>query len=182
MDRSDDALIGILRERAASPRRTDTSPPAVRRPASPEAVTLAEAAIGFSLDRFLIRVYLEVSDGGIGPGYGSLALAGDESLPSVYAEFRAGNWPEKLAPIWNWGDAIWSCVDPEGRVVTHDGVAGPTVTDFTVRSWLWAWTEGVDLWKELYEDKEATILNPFTRKPITTKVRGSAKGRPWPGP
>jgi hypothetical protein len=78
-----------------------------------------------------------------------------------------------------WGDAIWSCVDgdsPEGTIVTHDDASGPTRTAFKIRSWLQSWVAGVDMWREIYEDHEATIINPFTKKPIVTKVRGRAKG------
>jgi hypothetical protein len=146
-------------------------------------IARAETDLGFRLDPFLRRVYAEVSDGGIGPGYGLLPLSGERTLTSVYADFRSHGWSEKLLPAWDWGDAIWSCVDggdPEGHIVTHDDAGGSMLTNFTTRSWLQAWVDGVDLWKELYEDKEATIINPFTRKPVATKVRGTAKGRPWP--
>jgi hypothetical protein len=36
--------------------------------------------------------------------------------------------------------------------------------------------DGVDLWHEIYEDQEATIINPFTKKVVATKIRGRAKG------
>jgi len=64
----------------------------------------------------------EVSNGGIGPGYGSLPLTGPDSIATMYASFRSGSWPDSLVPVWDWGDAVWSCVDREGRVVTHDDV------------------------------------------------------------
>jgi hypothetical protein len=179
---TDDTLIAVLQKKAVSTtQRPEMATPRERRtPASQEVVSGAEARLGFSLDPFLRRVYLEVCDGGLGPGYGSLPLMGEESLTSTYASFRCGTWPEKLLPVWDWGGATWSCVDPEGQIVTHDDVVGPTLTSFSIRSWLSAWVDGIDLWKELYEDLDATIVNPFTRKPIATKVRGSAKGRPWP--
>ncbi len=181
MAETDDALIAALRSRAASIHRTDVvSPQELRAPASEETIASTEAELGFSLDPFLRRVYGEVANGGFGPGYGCLPLTGPQSLSSVYADFRSGAWPEKLLPVWDWGGALWSCVDFQGRIVTHDDVAGPILTNFTVRSWLKAWTESINLWNELYEDKEETIINPFTRKPVATKVRGKAKGRPWP--
>jgi hypothetical protein len=103
---------------------------------------------------------------------------GSESVVSTYEKLRLGSWPEKLIPVWDWGGAAWSCVDVDGQIVTHDE-SGPTLTAFTTRTWLSAWVGGVDLWKEIYDDRDATIVNPFTRKPIATKVRGTAKGRPW---
>jgi hypothetical protein len=83
-------------------------------------------------------------------------------------------------PVWDWGGAVWSCVDPEGRIITHDDVGGRTLTCFKTRTWLRAWVDDVDLWKEIYEDRDSTIVNPFTRQPVATKVRGTAKG--WPSP
>ena len=176
---TDDELLVALRERAESSRRTDTSTPYEHRPpASEETVMKAEAVLGFRLEPFLRRVYREVCDGGVGPGFGSMPLMGNESVLSMYESFRLGPWPEKLLPVWDWGCAAWSCVDVEGRIITNDE-GGPTLTRFTTRTWLEAWVGGVDLWKEIYEDKDATIINPFTKKPIATKVRGTAKGRPW---
>lgn len=168
----DDALMALLRTR-----RGDDLPP----PVPLAAMKQAEQDMGVSLDPFLRRVYLEVGDGGFGPGYGARPLRGVESVASTYAGFRAGGWPARLLPVWDWGDAIWSCVDPAGHVVTHDDVGPPTQTEFTTRTWLRAWLDGVNLWEQIY-DKEATILNPFTRKPTLTKVRGTARGRPWPLP
>ena len=79
------------------------------------------------------------------------------------------------------GDAIWSCVDARDRVVTSEA-STLTLTDFTVTTWLEAWLDGVDLWSQLFADREATILDPFTRTPVVTRVRGVALGRPWPPP
>ena len=185
MSETDDALIVALRGKAASSRPTDRGTPKDHRPpASSEAVARAEADLGFRLDPFLRRVYADVSDGGIGPGYGAgPALGRTNPDLSSTSTFCSNGWPEKLLPAWDWGDAIWSCVDggdPGGHIVTHDDAVGSTLTNFTTRSWLQAWVDGVDLWDELYEDKEATIVNPFTRKPVATKVRGTARGRPWP--
>jgi len=181
---TDDALVAALKERAAS------GPPANRkglqaylRPASSETIATAEEDLGFPLEPFLRRVYAEVVGGGIGPGYGLLPLSGQESLPVVYREFRAHGWPEKLLPAWDWGCAIWSCVDCGdscGSIVTHHGGTARTLTRFTTRSWLRSWMDGVDLLKELFEENERTIINPFTRKPQVIKVQGNAKGRPWP--
>lgn len=167
----DDEILAALRVKAAEIES--------RGPVSPAAVKRVEEVLGFSIDAFLRRAYLEVGDGGFGPGGGALPLEGGESLSSTYADDRNGHWPKGLLPVWDWGDATWSCVDLDGRIVTTDDVGGPTLTDFTTRTWLCAWLDGVDLWNEIFEDKEATILNPFTRKPVVTKVRGIAKGKPW---
>lgn len=168
---NDDELIAALRVKAANVES--------RAPASIAALERTEAALGFSIDPFLRRVYLEVGDGAVGPGYGTLPLEGEESLASTYTNVCADDWPKELLPVWNWGDAIWSCVDTAGRLVTIDDVGEPMLTDFTTRTWLRAWVDGVHLWNELFDDKEVTILDPFTRKPVTTKARNVVKGRPW---
>jgi hypothetical protein len=172
--KTDDTLIEALRLRAAEGEH--------QAPASPTALKDAEEALGFTIEPFLRRVYIEVSDGAVGPGHGALPLVGRESLASTYAAFRTGGWPRGLLPVWDWGDAVWSCVDGNGHIVTMDDVGLPTLTDFTTRTWLRAWVDGVDVWEQIFDDKEATIINPFTRKPVVTKVRGTAKGRPWPVP
>jgi len=180
--KEDDLLIDAVRTKATS--RAELEKIGQRtcaEPASEIDVANAETALGFELDALLKRVYLEVADGGVGPGYGSQRLAGDGSLVKSYLSFLSGQWPDGLLPVWDWGDAIWSCVDLEGRIVTHDDVNGPILTTFTVTTWLQAWVGGVDLWRQMYEDKEATVINPFTKKPVTTKVRGRVKGLRWPG-
>ena len=64
-----------------------------------------EARLGFTLPPLLARVYTEVADGGFGPGYGLLSLEdlelGEQSLSSVYLEFRAGGWLKRLLPLWD---------------------------------------------------------------------------------
>lgn len=170
---TEDALIESMRRKAAEGER--------RAPASLAALHDTERALGFPIDPFLGRTYVEVSDGGTGPGHGALSLIGAECLSSTYAAFRSGGWPPGLLPVWDWGDAVWSCVDASGCVVTMDDTGLATLTDFSSRTWLRAWVDGVDLWAQLFDDKDATIVNPFTRKPVVTKVRGTAKGRPWRG-
>jgi hypothetical protein len=44
--------------------------------ATPQAIALAEVALRYSLPTLLRRLYLEVGNGGFGPGYGVLGLQG----------------------------------------------------------------------------------------------------------
>ena len=187
-------LVALLRQRAKVPEtRTSVRSTSVRLgvPATEEEILAAESAIGARLHPVLRRMYADIGNGGFGPGYGLLRLnrkAPNEfprSLLETYADFQRGGVAKRILPLWEWGDSIWSCLDtgsPDARIVTHDSVVGPTETRFTLQSWLEAWGSGLDLWKEIYEDVDAVIMNPFTKKPVTTKVRGTAKGRPWPGP
>jgi hypothetical protein len=189
---ADDELLDDLKARTVDPsHRKDVTVESfvpLAPPVTPETIAATESEIGFALHPLLVRVYTEVANGGFGPGYGLLPLSvpgepEERTLSSVYREFRGGGgWPEKLLPLWDWGGAAWSCLDgtsSEGIIVTHDDRVGPTETSFTLRSWLQSWVAGVDMGKEIYEDKERVITNPFTKKPVTMKVYGVAKGKTW---
>lgn len=96
----------------------------------------AEAQLGFVLPAFLRRIYLEVGNGGFGPGYGLLPLneippnAGHhtDSLVADYKGMRAFSqkdideyfaeeeekpslWPERVITLCDWGCNIYSCLD-----------------------------------------------------------------------
>ena len=177
---ADDPLLTEVRVRATDPSlRTDVKvlpPPPLPPPALPERIAAMEALLGRPLHPLLRRVYAEIADGGFGPGHGLSSLA------SATEGWGAEAWPAWLLPLWDWGCAMWSCLDvtsSEGTIVTHDGADGATVTDFTLRSWLRAWANGVDLWKEIYDDtgREIPTVNPFTREPMRIKEPARARGR-----
>jgi hypothetical protein len=95
-------------------------------PADPATVEGAEAELGFALPPVLRRIYIEVADGGFGPGSGLMSIAG---ATAAYARLRTGDelprgraWPERLVPIHE-VDPGFDCVDassPVGRVVAWD--------------------------------------------------------------
>ena len=147
-----------------------------------------EARLGFTLPPLLARVYTEVADGEFGPGYGLLSLENlepdEQSLSEVYLEFRAGGWPEGLLPLWDWGCAMWSCLDgrsDEGPIITSNQ-GEFTVTHFTLHDWLHAWTTDVDLWQEIFEPSGVTHMgsNPFTREPMVLHAGPLSKGKRIP--
>jgi len=86
----------------------------------------AEAELGFALPPMLRRVYLEVGDGGFGPGGGLMRVA---DAAAAYARLRTGaelprgrTWPEGLVPVVQ-ADPGYDCVDASteaGRVVAWD--------------------------------------------------------------
>lgn len=115
---NDDAIITAIRERVAS-----QVPP----PATPEDVAGAEATLGFALPPLLKRLYLEVGNGGFGPGFGILGLPPDgwtddkrfnliclwqtnRDLPDDWPAGR-WHWPETLLPIAYHGDVAYACLD-----------------------------------------------------------------------
>ena len=82
--------------------------------------------LGLALPPFLRRVYLEVADGGFGPGVG---LLGIDAAVAAYVRLRDGGelprgrtWPERLLPVVE-RDPGHYCVDgstADGRVVDWD--------------------------------------------------------------
>jgi hypothetical protein len=111
-------------------------------PATPEQVAAAEAALGVALPRLLRRIYLEVANGGFGPGYGILGIP-----PSGWGDDRGNDlvrlhevqrndpdddddgggdrwvWPPTLLAVCYLGDVVYACVDagrPGAPVLEYD--------------------------------------------------------------
>lgn len=117
---------------AAAMARPDDRP--LPRTATPDAVAEAEATTGTALPVLLRRLYLEVANGGFGPGYGIVGVADGwtdrgDTLPDLYRSFRRGSpfdawtWPEGLLPFCHLGDGMYACADtarPGSPVVAWD--------------------------------------------------------------
>lgn len=93
---------------------TEMLPPLT--PAKPEAVDEAERLIGFPLPDLLRRCYLDVGNGGFGPGYGVLGVGGGHpddlggTAVDLYRKWRtssaeARTLPDGLLPICHWAVA-----------------------------------------------------------------------------
>jgi hypothetical protein len=177
LEDSVDRLVQQLRERAHDPERaTDEGldisdakgqPVAyVAYPtATPEEVAAAEQHLGFPLPGLLRRLYLEVGNGGFGPGYGLLSLRTAalraETLVEVYDALQEQweAWPPRLVPVADWGCGIYSCLDcsqEEAPVIVLGGDAFPEDLQAnlfphrpSLLNWLQAWIAGTDLWSEL---------------------------------
>lgn len=147
----DQLLIGCIKERAKDPTRATLMADRYNRPAKPfppatlEQIEAAEAQIGFRLPELIREIYLQVGNGGFGPGYG---IGGVEDGMEIYEcslvqnviECReaddffaetAENEAEKL--IWAWDDqyimyCYWGCnvttlvdcADPSLPVISLD--------------------------------------------------------------
>lgn len=178
---TDDELLEDLRRRAMLA-------PAVRPPAAPAEIALAESRLGFALPSLLRRIYEEGADGGFGPAHGLFPLRSDwvhadeaESLVEVRDKLALG--PPHLLPICDWGCASWSCLDcrtEDGAIVTLCGEHPLADTGHDLRSWLQAWLAGADLEKEMFEPgPKRMMVNPFTKKPMEIEGQGKPRGRPW---
>jgi hypothetical protein len=138
--------------------------------------------LGFPLPPFLQRFYVEVANGGFGPGAGLVGVDGGHTdvdgrtIGTLYADLRGQGWPDGLLPLCDWGGGAWAGIEQDERIVTVDE-AGATMTRFTLRSWLEAWLSGTNLVEETFEIEHRTITNPFTKKPMVTLHRGRAKGQ-----
>lgn len=175
-----------------------------------ERVRSAELELGFALPELLRRLYLQVGNGGFGPGDGIRPLSAelgtvkrpDETVVTLYASMREPNpddpawsWPVGLLPICDWGCAIYSCVDvatgPPFRVVTYENRRGPLepmdralgVTHASLSAWFEDWLAGVDLGEAMFEeDPELSRvgINPFTKQPMIFAAR-KLRGRKFYG-
>ncbi|GAB3621544.1 hypothetical protein GCM10027417_28060 [Glutamicibacter endophyticus] len=120
-------------------------------------VAEAERLIGAPFPTLLRRLYLEVGNGGFGPGLGLLGLAGGhtDDLGRCASDIHAshGQWPGRPEHVWalcHWGCAIYSFVHcPSGRIFGWD----PNVVEpeddvpffeqqYTLETWLAAWLDG----------------------------------------
>jgi hypothetical protein len=161
-----------------------------------EQVAETERRLGYGLPPLLAEVYTTIANGGWGPGYGLLGIAGgvegepgDGTSVDLYEAFRGRDpedpgweWPSGLLPINDWGCAIRTCVDctdPEGAVWTFDpnGTREPgdamdcclARTHDSVADWFGDWVNGVELWDLMFEiDEEGSRMgiNPFTKQPM----------------
>lgn len=141
--------------------------------ASEQAVAAAEQVIGNTFPPDLRNLYLEVSNGGIGPGHHILGVDGGhlsdegDTISELYLSLKEEDpydplwvWPEDLVPFCHWGSAIYSCFDsvkPGNPVVWFDPnqreMGEPMAQQFkphrdSLESWLRGWLNGEDLWAE----------------------------------
>jgi hypothetical protein len=165
----------LIRKRLRS-KTTDLGRATISKPAIQHELAVDEATLGFSLPPLLKQIYLEVGNGGFGPGYGLLGMSNGarddlgRTAPEKYWLFKQGDpddaawsWPEALLPICHWGCAIYSCIscaDPNFpmRIFDPNLRAGPSWEDahfveaVSFSSWIRAWAQGKDLWDTMYGD------------------------------
>jgi hypothetical protein len=146
-------------------------------PAPEHAVLATETRLRFALPRTLRRIYLEVANGGFGPGYGVMGADGGftddlgQTVADLYLSYRepypedpAWQWPEFLLPICHWGCIVYSAVDcsREENPVYMADVGGREPGDqmesiielhrTSLDSWIGDWLDGVNLWRDFYSE------------------------------
>ncbi|MEV7808489.1 SMI1/KNR4 family protein [Microbispora sp. NPDC088329] len=182
----DDEIIGTM-----------SALPCLSSPAPSAAVTEAERAMGLSLPPLLRRLYLEVANGGVGPGRGIQGVPTPDAYRARQIVFSHSAWssgPDPFVPpgfVWlcSWGTAIWSlvdCRDPAGPMWIWDPM-GPhlrpdqayagvdpsalTPQNMTLAEWLTEWLAG----------SFTRDFRPSTLRAVAAR-RGEAVSRPGPPP
>ncbi|QDT18990.1 SMI1/KNR4 family protein [Gimesia chilikensis] len=154
-------------------------------PVSPVMLEHAEQQLGFSLPTLLSECYLQFANGGFGPGYGVMGLAGGATsdfgdLLETYQQLKTDHesegeiWPPGLLPFCEWSDNIFSCVechDPRYLITTFD--AGTlTPQNYSLTEFFELWLNGIDLLDFGPSATEAVeITNPFTGEKIRISPR-----------
>ncbi len=145
-----------------------------RAPGTLDTISAAEAELGFVLPNALRDIYLEVANGGFGPGYGVMGVRGgftddqDHTVEDAYRIYSETDpedptwaWPQGWLPMCHWGCAVYSAVDclsASNPVYFADiGVKEPGEAMTTILhkhkesfgQWLDDWMDGKDLWGEV---------------------------------
>ena len=118
------ANLRTLRRRLFKPRVKQSYDLNIAPPASEEILLETENRLGFAIPPLLRRIYMEIGNGGFGPGYGLIgALEGrvDDRGNTIVEAYQGRSgadpndpfwiWPEKLVPLFSWGGAVYSCGD-----------------------------------------------------------------------
>jgi hypothetical protein len=145
------------------------------KPAKSSELEADEEQLGFELPSLLKRIYLEIGNGGFGPGYGMIGMSSGvpdsmgKTAPEIYRLLRSKSledpvwfWPDRLLPICEWGCAICSCVDcavPNFPIRIFDPNLHNDAELWSdaffdeaesFEAWITAWAFGADLWQTSY--------------------------------
>ncbi|MGI5238681.1 hypothetical protein [Dactylosporangium sp. CA-139066] len=119
-------------------------------PAAVEAVEDAERLLGHPLPSLLRRLYLEVANGGFGPGVLGVAGGCTDDLGRTAVDRMDPREQPGLFPVAYWGCAIYSyvdCSDPAAMMWGFDPNSGLADRSFfpegiSLAEWLGRWLQG----------------------------------------
>lgn len=180
---TEDELIVRMRERAADRRRATSAASWARNyadiapsfgPAQLEVVEDAKRRFGFPLPNLLLRLWSEVANGGIGPGYGIYGLEDgmtddmlDLPLPDLFLQWKDyDGWieqvgpkaAERIVPICHWGCNSFSAIDcstPDGNMLMFRDGATRIDQRVTFVQWIQDWLNGIDVGADNYRQPNA---------------------------
>lgn len=188
-DMEHDKLLQAIFLRATNPKtRTDYSnqwPCALPPKATLEQVRAAERELNTQLYPFHQDLLIHVGNGGFGPGNGLIGLQGGHTddglslveLTKLLLPSGAVNDGQPLTvPLCDWGSGSWSLINAiNGHVLTLDE-SGLFDTDMLLETYMSIWAEGAPLVEKLFTFKIYSGIDPFTKKPIDVRMRGSPLG------
>src|SRR6266404_6273636 len=138
-------------------------------PAPLNVVREAQERFGFPLPPLLVRLWSEVANGGVGPGYGIYGLEGgltdelvDLPLPDLFLEYRdSPHWIESVGeesasrsfPICDWGCCIGSVLDcslPEGNLILITDKGERIDQGVSFARWIEDWLNGIEVGADEY--------------------------------
>lgn len=149
------------------------------------AIQDAESKLGFGIAPLLKACYVEVGNGGFGPGYGLIGLEGGAqsdfgSLADTYVQLKSDHesegdeWPTGLLPFCSFGCNIFPCVDClDNKYTIHLFEEGDVSQQpYNLQRFFELWIEGVDLMSLASgEIVERDIVNPFTGEKTSVSKR-----------
>ena len=139
-------------------------------------VQKSEEELGFAIPQLLKECYLNIANGGFGPGYGVIGLVGGYTsdfgdLVETYfvlkndQELEQRQWKDGLLPFCEWGCNIFSCVDcydPMHHIFTSEEL-DVSPQNYTLRDFFELWMDGADLLAlDTSDIDEIEVRNPFT--------------------
>lgn len=174
--RTEAEILSELKKRKAAGQlgTDDSSLKADAAPLCDREIAAAEHRLGFRLPQLLRAIYGEISNGGFGEAYGFLGLVGGatnesgQDSSSLYESYREADlgdehwhWPEGLLPVCQLGCGMYHCVqcldealpviwfEPNPHTPTLPWDESFIPFSASLREYLSAWLDGVDLWAKL---------------------------------
>lgn len=126
-----------------------------------------EQEIGYPLPELLKQLFLQIGNGGFGPGYGLFPLISDKeenmlNFSQDFVDCQFDFWKTSHIPLVHWGCGIYTFMDldqPEAQLQVFDGnnydeedpqFNGVFNIPHNLESFLQAWVDDVDLWKQMF--------------------------------
>ena len=151
------------------------------KPASIDAVEAAERRFGHAFPSLLRRLYLEVGNGGFGPGYGIMGFPRvtmtrtPARSPTLGHRNTARPDSKSLFPLCTWGCGIYSfvdCTDTEARMwawdpnpAPHDDIGKALFQEeLSLREWLGRWVDRRSFQPTLVQDEAANGAEPLRKR------------------
>lgn len=160
------AFLAEIQKRALNPKQradyVDRSARDLPMPAKLSLLDLAESQIGCRFPPIYRELLATVANGGFGPGDGLIGVEGGytdifgDTLVKMRERLLDGvedRAAQRLIPLCDWGDAIFSLLDcTTCRVCTLDARGRFWDTGVSFEDWIARWAAGEDLW-DLVESK-----------------------------